>query len=58
MCKRGRSSEVLLTFLRKFHREPVSCCQCCVYACSALLKGCESFKEKRLFCYRISAAAK
>src|ERR1700677_415079 len=32
MCKRGRSSEVLLTFLRKFHRKPVECCHCCVYA--------------------------
>src|SRR5258708_38745796 len=58
MCKRGRSSEVLLAFSLKFHRKRASCCQYCVYACSALLKACESFKEKTLFCYRISAAMK
>ena len=58
MCKRRRSSEVVLAFSRRFHREMASCCQCCVYACLALLKACESFKEKALFCYRISAATK
>jgi hypothetical protein len=58
MCKRGRSSEVALAFSRRFHRDAVSCCQCCLFACLALLKACESFKEKALFCYRISAARK
>jgi hypothetical protein len=55
MCKRRRSSEVVLAFLRKFHRETVSPYQCCSRAWSALLKACESFKEKALFCCRISA---
>jgi hypothetical protein len=58
MCKRRRSSEMALVFLRKFHRKMASRCQCCLYACSALLKACESFKEKALFCYRISAQKK
>ena len=58
MCKRRRSSEVLLDFLQKFHRVTASCCQCCLYAVSALLKACESFKEKLLFCCKISAAVK
>jgi hypothetical protein len=57
-CKRRRSSEVVLAFCRRFHRYSVSCCQCCGFACFALLKACESFKEKALFCYRISAARK
>jgi hypothetical protein len=35
-----------------------SYCQCCGSAVSALLKACESFKEKQLFCFTISAAAK
>ena len=34
------------------------CCQCCVSAVSALLKECESLKEKQLFCFTISAARK
>jgi hypothetical protein len=58
MCKRGRSSEVLLDFLVKFHRKTASCCQCCGCALAALLKECESFKEKLLFCFRFSAAPK
>src|ERR1700686_5451109 len=58
MCKRRRSSEVALAFSRRFHRERGLCCQCCSFACLALLKACESFKEKALFCYRISAAKK
>jgi hypothetical protein len=58
MCKQRRSSEVLLAFLQKFHRKMASCCQCCGSAVSALLKACESFKEKQLFCFTISAAAK
>ena len=56
MCKRRRSSEVLLAFLQKFHRVTASCCQCCLWGVSALLKACESFKEKALFCCKISAA--
>src|SRR5882757_1423455 len=56
MCKRRRSNEMTLAFSRRFHRYSVSCCQCCLSACLALLKACESFKEKTLFCYRISAA--
>jgi hypothetical protein len=56
MCKRRRSSEVVLAFCRRFHRYSVSCCQCCLSAWLTLLKACESFKEKTLFCYRISAA--
>ena len=47
-----------LAFLQKFHRVTASCCQCCRWALSGLLKACESFKEKLLFCSRISAAAK
>jgi hypothetical protein len=58
MCKRRRSSEVMLAFYLGFHRERRLRCQCCLFACSALLKACESFKEKALFCYRISAAKK
>ena len=58
MCKRRRSSEVLLAFLQKFHRKMALCCQCCGFAVSALLKECESLKEKQLFCFTISAAAK
>src|ERR1700722_14009291 len=58
MCKRGRSSEVLLDFLVKFHRKTASCCQCCGCAPAALLKACESFKEKLLFCFTFSAAQK
>jgi hypothetical protein len=58
MCKRRRSSEVRLAFLQKFHRVTASCCQCCLWAVFALLKACESFKEKLLFCSRISAATK
>jgi hypothetical protein len=58
MCKRRRSSEVMLAFYLRFHRESRLCCQCCLFAYSALLKACESFKEKALFCYRISAAKK
>jgi len=58
MCKRRRSSEVLLAFLKEFHRRMALCCQCCVSAVSALLKECESLKEKQLFCFTISAAAK
>src|SRR5882757_3602158 len=58
MCKRRRSSEMTLAFSRRFHRDTVSCCQCCLSACLALLKACESFKEKAFFCYRISAARK
>jgi hypothetical protein len=45
-----------LAFLQKFHRLMASRCQCCLWGVSALLKACESFKEKALFCYRISAA--
>jgi hypothetical protein len=56
MCKRGRSSEVPLDFFVKFHRKTASCCQCCGCAVAALLKECESFKEKQLFCFTISAA--
>jgi hypothetical protein len=44
--------------LQKFHRVTASCCQCCLWAVFALLKACESFKEKLLFCSRISAATK
>ena len=33
-------------------------CQCCGFAVSALLKECESLKEKELFCFTISAAEK
>ncbi len=58
MCKQRRSSEVRLAFLQKFHRKTASCCQCCLWALFALLKACESFKEKMLFCSRISAAGK
>jgi hypothetical protein len=58
MCKRRRSSEVVLAFSLMFHRESGLCCQCCLFVCSALLKACESFKEKALFCCRISAAKK
>jgi hypothetical protein len=58
MCKRRRSSEVLLAFLLKFHRETVSPYQGCLCERSVLLKACESFKEKALFCYRISAVPK
>jgi len=58
MCKRRRSSEVALAFSHRFHRERGLCCQCCLFACLALLKACESFKEKALICYRISAAKK
>ena len=58
MCKRRRSSEVMLAFYLRFHRERRLCCQCCLFACLALLKACESSKEKALFCYRISAAKK
>jgi hypothetical protein len=57
-CKRRRSSEVRLAFLQKFHRVTASSCQRCLWAVSALLKACELFKEKLLFCSRISAAAK
>jgi hypothetical protein len=46
---------VLLVFLFRFHRDTVSRCQSCVCASSALLKACESFKEKVFFCCRISA---
>src|SRR5271163_739044 len=56
LCKRGRGSEVRLAFCFRFHRGTASRCQCCVYVRSALLKACESFKEKAFFCYRISAA--
>jgi hypothetical protein len=58
LCKRRRSSEVQLAFLQKFHRLTASCCQCCRWAVLALLKACESFKEKLLFCSMISAAVK
>jgi hypothetical protein len=58
MCKRRRSSEVLLAFLKKFHRRMAFYCQCCGFAVSALLKECESLKEKQLFCFTISAAPK
>ena len=58
MCKRRRSSEMALAFSHRFHRETGLCCQCCRFACLALLKACESFKEKLLFCSGISAAAK
>jgi len=58
MCKQRRSSEVVLVFLQKFHRKMASYCQCCGSAVSALLKACESFKEKQLFCFTISAARK
>jgi hypothetical protein len=58
MCKRRRSSEVVLAFLQKFHRATALRCQCCLRALFPLLKACESFKEKVLFCYRISAALK
>ena len=57
-CKRRRSSEVRLAFLQKFHRVTASSCQRCLWAVSALLKACELFKEKLLFCSRISAAGK
>jgi len=57
-CKRRRSSEVRLAFLQEFHRVTASRCHCCLWALSALLKACELFKEKLLFCSRISAAAK
>src|SRR5580698_8986646 len=57
-CKRRRSSEVRLAFLQKFHRVTASSCQRCLWALSALLKACELFKEKLLFCSRISATAK
>src|SRR6204780_1612051 len=40
MCKRRRSSEVVLAFSRRFHRERGLCCQCCRFACLALLKAC------------------
>jgi hypothetical protein len=49
---------VRLAFLQKFHRLTASSCQRCLWAVSALLKACELFKEKLLFCSRISAAAK
>jgi len=49
---------VRLAFLQKFHRVTASRCQCCLWALSALLKACELFKEKLLFCIWISAAAK
>jgi hypothetical protein len=58
LCKRRRSSEVALAFLQEFHCLPASCCQCCLWGPSALLKACESFKEKLPFCCRISAAMK
>jgi hypothetical protein len=58
MCKRRRSSEVVLAFSHRFHRERGLRCQCCLFACLALLKACESFKEKALFCCKISAATK
>jgi hypothetical protein len=58
MCKRRRSSEVLLAFLKKFHRRMALYRQCCGFALSALLKECESLKEKPLFCFTISAAPK
>jgi hypothetical protein len=57
-CKRRRSSEVLRAFLLKFHRETASPYHGCLCERSALLKACESFKEKALFCYRISAVPK
>jgi hypothetical protein len=49
---------MLLAFLQKFHRMTASCCQSCVWGSSGLLKACELFKEKLLFCSRISAAKK
>ena len=49
---------MLLAFLLKFHRETASPYQGCLCERSALLKACESFKEKALFCYRISAVPK
>jgi hypothetical protein len=49
---------VRLAFLQKFHRVTASSCQRCLWAVSALLKACELFKEKVLFCSRISAAGK
>ena len=58
MWQRRRSSEVRLAFLQKFHRVMASRCQCCLWGVSALLKACESSKEKLLFCSRISATAK
>jgi hypothetical protein len=58
LCKRGRGSEVRLAFCLQFHRKTASRCQRCVYVCSALLKACESFKEKVFFCCGISAASK
>src|ERR1700722_12498831 len=43
MCKRRRLNEVVLAFSCRFHRERGLCCQCCLFACIALLKACESF---------------
>jgi hypothetical protein len=54
-CKRRRSSETRQHFLLKFHRSLYSCCQPCRCAPYALLKECESLKEKRPFCSRNSA---
>ena len=46
VCKRGISSEISRVFLLKFHRNLYSCRQSCTCAVLALLKECESYKEK------------
>jgi hypothetical protein len=43
-------------FRLKFHRELYSCRQTCMPRFPALLKGCESLKEKALFCSTNSAS--
>lgn len=56
VCKRRRSSEMVPYFLLKFHRELYSCRQTCMARFLGLLKGCESLKEKALFCSTNSAS--
>ena len=58
MCNRRRSSEIALVFLRNFHPQNGVVLSVLPIRVSALLKACESFKEKALFCYRISAQKK
>jgi hypothetical protein len=57
-CKRRRSSEIVRIFLLEFHRKLYSCLHCCIRGPSALLKECESSKEKAPICSENGAAQK